>query len=98
MAQNLILNKYRRQIQRDGVLYKLGLITKDYVFYYVPTDEDVVMLDKNMKVISDNYFAQEEYSNQLAKLYPTKGWVWADNNTKYNAEQIYNEYKDNDML
>ena len=95
---DLILGKYKRQMQRDVVLYKFGLVTKEYVFYYVPTDQDVVMFDINMKVISDNYFAQEEYSNQLAKLFPTKGWVWADNATKYNAKQIYNEYKENDML
>lgn len=95
---DLVLKKYKRQIQVDGIKYKLGLITPKYIFYYTPEDQDVVMLDMDMKIISSNYFAQEEYSNQLAKLFPTKGWVWADNNTKYNAEQIYNEYKENDMI
>lgn len=92
---NLILNKYKREFTIDGLKYKLGLVTPKYVFYYNDEYEQAIMYDLNMKLISDNYFAGEEFSNQLGKLYPTKGWLWANNDAKYNAKQIYEESLDN---
>lgn len=91
MAKKLILDKYEEIIEKDDYKYKLGMITEDYVFYYLEGDEDILMFDRDKKLISDNYFGQGEFSDQCEKLYPTKGWVWADENTQYNAKCIYEE-------
>ena len=90
--KNLVLGKYKRYMSINGFRYKLLLITQDYVFYNLVDTQDVIMYDRNMKIISDNYFGQVGFINEIVKLYPTKSWVWADNNTKKYAGEIYQDY------
>ena len=70
----------------DGEIYKsfsLVCITKDYIYYCDESEGDengsTIMLNRNMKLISDNYFAYDSFFDIIAE---DKNILWMSKATK----------------
>lgn len=64
--------KFKRQIIHRGRRFYKAMVTKDYVFYvdYSESDDNanVVMIDLDSgEIVSDNYFASQEYFSFMRK-------------------------------
>jgi hypothetical protein len=45
--------------------------------YYFDGDDNVIMYSKpDFKVVSDNFFAQNDLTEELQKRIPTKNWIY----------------------
>lgn len=77
----------RNEIITELGTYKLALVTSEFVFYVNEYESDenacVMMYNKDNKLISDNYFAFDEYIDTMEQI--------ISNNLKY-------EYIDSDQL
>lgn len=77
----------KKEIVTELGTYKLALVTNDFVFYVNEHEYDgngcVMMYDKNDKLISENYFAFNEYIDTMEQI--------ITNDLKY-------EYVDSDQL
>ena len=70
------------KIKEDGLvtnIFKLALVTKDFV-YYSDGDENVVMLNKELLLVSDNYFG---YNDFIETVENNKDLLWRSNSVKY---------------
>lgn len=82
---------YKKVIIVDEIPYKLGLVTKSHVYYYGDEEDEVLMYDRKMKLISDNNFGVDDFVMQSVYAIKTGDYVYIDKGTKYNAQQRYNE-------
>lgn len=77
----------RNEIITELGTYKLALVTSEFVFYVNEYESDengcVMMYNKDNKLISDNYFAFDEYIDTMEQI--------ITNNLKY-------EYVDSGQL
>lgn len=77
----------RNEIITELGTYKLALVTSEFVFYVNGNESDengcVLMYNKDNKLVSDNYFAFDEYIDTMEQI--------ITNNLKY-------EYIDSDQL
>jgi hypothetical protein len=64
--------------------FKKAVKTKDHIFYYDYDNNEAKMFDNKMKLISDNYFAEEE----LFEILEDKSYTWISKKMKYNALQF----------
>ena len=66
-------NQYKNKIIYEDRVFYLQMVTKDFVFYIdtKETDENgiALMYGKDMKLISDNYFAYEEFMEILEEYH-----------------------------
>ena len=78
-----------------GDIFTKAVITENFV-YYVNFEEgddngNTKMFDKNMKLVSDNYFA----TNDLYEVAMEGTYLWAHENMLYDIEEMRKEYKEN---
>lgn len=77
----------------DFLHHKLALVTPDYVFYIDENESDedasVMMFDRDMNLISDNYFAFSGLLEAVDEHYPDKSYVWASSSMKNNMKGMY---------
>ena len=96
--KTLIKLSYPRAIKKNGNVYKIMLVTKEYVFYGNDEDSDdnanTLMYDRNMRLLSDNYFAFTGLIDDIVKYYPKRDWVWISRTLNYDVKNIYEDYKE----
>src|SRR5579859_154196 len=70
-----------KQIQNT---YKLAAITADFTYYIDEKESDetssIIMLDRDLHLVSDNYFASNDLIGLVEK---NKGLLWISNPVKY---------------
>lgn len=70
-----------KQIQKT---YKLAAITADFIYYIDQKESDetssIIMLDRNLQLVSDNYFASNDLLGLIEK---NEGLLWISNPVKY---------------
>lgn len=97
LKKNPVKLPYKKVISKDGEKYTLGLVSKDNV-YYENAEGDILMYDRSMKLISDNYFGQQDYITEAIRAIKTKNYVYmsqsAQTGAKYAYEEDLEEYED----
>ena len=96
VRNNPVKLPYPKVIKEEFDTFKLKLVTYDHVFYATDEGDDdggIKMFNRNMKLVSDNYFASEEYTMQVAKNWVNKSWVWASADVKKYGKYIYDDMK-----
>jgi len=62
----------KKEIKTELGTYTLALITSDFIFYVNEHEGDengcTIMYDRHNKLISDNYFAFDEYINTMDQI------------------------------
>lgn len=84
----------RNEIVTELGIYKLALVTNEFIFYVNEHESDengcVMMYDKNNKLISDNYFAFDEYINVMEQIVLNDlEYEYIDNNQLENAKEYF---------
>lgn len=84
----------RNEVVTELGTYKLALVTGEFVFYVNEHESDengcVMMYDKNKKLISDNYFAFDEYIDTMEQIVLNDlEYEYIDNNQLENAKEYF---------